>query len=490
MKSTQMKLKQIAVLIAGMSASAVALANPVTVAQIDAARANGTLQQAWLTGASAPTRTVYEGWVRGCAANTNTIFSTQGGAAVVPGAIGNYSAYACVRGGRVSVLYHSVDGGSLNAYTPHTIGTVMARIRYVGTGNGCGSPLAYVDPTNAANNATVFKGCGLVGGNQGATGVTNATNAAALAADPNAPQWPVGGYSDVEASLFPAAIGGGDVSARGTESNVGVGQVFAVAASIPLYRAMQVAQGLTQNDDPANAPNITHAQYVSLIAQGGGSIGDWTPILGSNPGRVCIARRPDTSGTQAASNAFFLQNPCADGVGAARIPTTSDNNITGAYEVVAHAGTGNVKTALTNASNSSSANDRFAIGIMSAENNWREDPAASAGYRYLRLDGVHPEAGDILNARVTAANGQYKFHMEMKDFVRADYAGRPAKTAFEAAIIGEITAALKTPPVATCAVFPRGLTINPLNFSECTVGAQVARMTNEGNNCAAAGSLF
>ncbi|OYY48187.1 MAG: hypothetical protein B7Y48_10610, partial [Methylophilales bacterium 28-44-11] len=77
-----MKMKQIALLVAGLSASAAAFAAPVTVAEIDAARSAGTLQQAWISGASAPTRTVYEGWVGsgtgvGCDSGTNTIFSTQ-----------------------------------------------------------------------------------------------------------------------------------------------------------------------------------------------------------------------------------------------------------------------------------------------------------------------------------------------------------------------------------------------------------------------------
>lgn len=489
-----MQIKKLALLVAGLTVSAGAMAAPVTVAEIDAARANGTLQQAWISGASAPTKTVYEGWVGsgtgvGCDAGTNTIFSTQTGTAATPGSLGNFTAYACKRAGRVSILYHTLDGGSLNAYTPHTIGTKLARVKFVGTGNGCTSSVSYVDPTNAENNATVFKGCTQVGiavPATGATAASNSTNAAAVAADPNAPQLPVGGFSDVEAALFSAAIGGGDVGARGTESDVGAGQVFGVAASIPLYRAMQAAQGLTQNDDPANAPNITKAQYVALITQGGAMNGDWTPLLGSNPGKVKIMRRVDTSGTQASSNAFFLQNPCASGAVASLSPATNLDNVVGAYEVTMNSGSGNVKTGLTTASNSTVEAEKYAIGVLSAENNWRVDPAASAGYRYLKVEGVHPEAGDTENARVTATNGNYTFHMEMKNFVRANYAGAPAKTAFENAIIGQITDALKNPVAAACSVFPRGLTLNPLNGSVCTVGAQVAKVTNLGKNCSPA----
>ena len=56
-----MKLKQIALLVAGFTVSAAAFAAPVTIAQIEAARVAGQLDQAWISGATAPTRTVYEG---------------------------------------------------------------------------------------------------------------------------------------------------------------------------------------------------------------------------------------------------------------------------------------------------------------------------------------------------------------------------------------------------------------------------------------------
>lgn len=485
-----MKIRQIAMFVSGLSFSAMSFAAPVTPAEIDAARSNSTLQQAWITGASAPTQTVYEGWVRGCDANTNSIFTTSGGTSVRPGSIGNYSAYACKRGGIVSVLYHTLDGGSLNAYTPHTIGSVLARVKFVGTGSGCsGTPLTYVDNVNPANNADVYKSCTQVGSNlpsTGATNVTNSANATALAADPNAPQLPVGGYSDVEAALFSASIGGGNVSSKGTESDAGVGQVFGLAVSIPLYRALQVAQGLADVDpstfDPVNAPNINSAQYTSLITPGGTQT--WDVLLPGNTNKVRIERRVDTSGTQSSSNAFFLKNPCSSGVNQTLPPSDNTQN-TSSYIVTLHSGSGNVKTAITTASNAVNAVDQFAIGVLSAENNWRTDSSSSAGYRYVKVDGVHPETGDTDRARRTAANGDYKFHMEMKQFVRADYAGKPAKTPFEAAVLNQITNALKNPDASTCNVFPRGLTLNPANGSSCTVGVEVAKVTNLGNNCAA-----
>lgn len=486
-----MKIRQIALLVSGLSFSAISFAAPVTPAEIDAARSNSTLQQAWITGASAPTQTVYEGWVRGCDANTNSIFTTSGGTSVRPGSIGNYSAYACKRGGIVSVLYHTLDGGSLNAYTPHTIGSVLARVKYVGTGSGCAAtPLTYVDNVNPANNADVYKSCTQIGANlpsSGSTEAVSSSNASALADDPNAPQVPVGGYSDVEAALFSASIGGGNVSTKGIESDAGVGQAFGLAVSIPLYRALQQAQGLEDVDDnsfePANAPNINSAQYTSLITPGGTQT--WGVLLPGNTNKVRIERRVDTSGTQSSSNAFFLKNPCASGVNQDLPPANNTQN-TANYIVTLHSGSSNVKTAISAASTTTNTADQFAIGVLSLENNWRtESLASNAGYRYVKIDGVHPETGDTVRARRTSVNGDYKFHMEMKQFVRADYAGKPPKTAFEAAVLGQITNALKNPDASTCNVFPRGLTLNPANGSSCTVGVEVAKVTNLGNNCAA-----
>lgn len=492
-----MKLKQIALLVAGLSASAAVFAAPVTVAEIDAARSAGTLQQAWISGASAPTKSVYEGWVGagtgvGCDSGTNTIFTNATGASNVPGGLGNFTAYACKRSGIVSVLYHTLDGGSLNAYSPHTVGTRLARLKFVGTGNGCTASASYVDATNTENNATVWKGCTRVGNvlpGTGATSASNSANATAVAADPFAPQLPVGGFSDVEAALFSPSIGGGNVSARGIESDANVGQVFGVAVSTHLYRALQAKQGLSDVNsttyDPVNAPSITRAQYVAIVSSGGAANGDWTAILGSNPGKVKVERRVNTSGSQASSNAFFLANPCAAGVGASLFPASTATDSTTDYVVTENAGSGDVKTRITSATAAGGV-EGYAIGVLSTENNWRLDSGTQNGYRYIKVDGVHPELGDTENARVTATNGDYEFHMEMKNFVRSNYAGVPAKTAFENNVIGQITAALANPQAAACAVLPRGLTLNPLAGSVCTVGAQVARATNLGKNCSPA----
>ena len=41
--------------------------------------------------------------------------------------------------------------------------------------------------------------------------------------------------------------------------------LFAPAVSLNLYRALQLAQGLPQNDDPANVPNLTRGQLEAIF---------------------------------------------------------------------------------------------------------------------------------------------------------------------------------------------------------------------------------
>lgn len=491
-----MKMTKIALAVACLVGSTSASA--ITIAQIEAARVAGTLQQAWISGASAPTISVYEGWVGsgtgvGCDPGTNTIYTSQNNSGtnaglVRPGTIGNFSAYACTRGGVASVLYHTLDGGSLNAYTPHTVGTKLARLAYLGNTTCAITGLAYADASNATNNATVNKGCTLTGSalpGTGATAASNTANASAVAANPRGPQLPVGGFSDVEASLFPASIGGGNVTSFGTENQANIGQAFGVVASIPLYRAMQANQGVTPAQiaadtafDPALAPSISKAQYTSIIT--GTYQTDWSPIVGAaGVGKnIILQRRIATSGTQASSNAFFLANPCSAGVAANLSPSVAGDS-TPTFVVVENSGTGNVKANISAASNALPAtNNEFAIGVMSTENDWRLDPAAVSGYRYLKVDNVHPEAGDTTNSRLTSVNGAYAFHMELKNFIAN------TATGFGAAVIPQITSALAAPQAASCAVFPRGLTLNPAGGSVCTTGVQVMKGTNGGNNCA------
>lgn len=452
-----------------------ALAAPVTQAQINTARTANTLKETWISGNSAPTYNVFQGFAAGCDANTLSVFNNGSSTtAVRPGAsaASNFLAYACVRGGNVSVVYHTIDGGSFNAYAPHipndvdgdgVFGTTnLRRIGKLGANSAC---VAQTGTLSLPNQTAIpsYRSCAIV------TPATSPDGAIAL---------PAGGFSDVEAALFGISTDG-----YGTEANANVGQVFGIATSTSLYRAMQVAQGIyasvgaanTADPDylPANAPSISHAQYASIVS---GTAADASILVPGSTAALNLARRVATSGTQASSNATFLRNPCNGdpAIGGALLPV-GKNDSTATLIITEGSGTGNAKTALSTSG--------FAIGVLSLENNWRTD-TSSNGYRYIKLDNVHPEApiagsGQTVdaNARYTAAQGTYDFHMEMKSFVASSAAGSFGET-----VINEIVGAFTG---LDCAEVPRGLTVNPFAGSSCTVGQIVAKGSRNGNNCQA-----
>jgi hypothetical protein len=472
MKLTKLTLAVAATLVAGQ-----AFAAPVTQANVVSARTAGTLQEVWLSGASAPTFNVFDSFARGCDANSVSIF-TSNTAAGKPGSIGDYNAYACTRAGAVTVAYHTVAGGSFNAYAPHlpaSLGlapdnsafpAVLQRVKNVGTATCSGSGV--YTPTNSPSYLT-----------GGATTIPvsfscNRGTAAALA--DSAPALPHGGFSDVEAKLW-----GYDIQAYGTESATNVQQAFGIVVTTNLYRALQVAQGIYADVaaantadsafSPANAPNITSAQYAAIVQNGGGYQTDWSPILGTaGAGKnINLVRRTGTSGTQASSNAFFLNNPCASGAPAGQTSPAAIAQATATFTVSEQSGTSGVKTALTTIN--SHATQNFGLGVVSLEN------TSATAYKFVKIDGVHPEAGDTTNARATMVNGSYKFVMEMNTFVSTSAAGSYAET-----LINEIATGLSNP--ATCTDVGRGMALSPVGGSACEVGTYVSKGTKFGNNCA------
>lgn len=485
-----MQMKQIVLALAATMMAGQAAAVAVTQSEIAAARAAGTLQETWLSGASAPTFNIFDGFALGCDDNTVHIFTNAASVGTgKPGSIGNIMAYACKRAGVPSVAYHNVDGGSFNAYAPHLTGTspdgtamptLLQRVKNLGI---------YL-PATTTIDTTKTVSCTVSGTYTPSTPAPYATSGSIaveancgkvnpVASPDGATVKPAGGFSDVEAALW-----GIDVSAAGSEGDAYVNQTFGVAVTPLLYRELQAAQGIyadvaTANTsdpsyDPANAPNITSSQYASIAQLNGGYQTDWSPLLGAaGAGKnVYLARRVATSGTQASSNAFFLRSPCASGAPGGNLFPAKLADSTATFIVSEGSSTGNVKVSMTNANNAGN----FAIGVVSAENNWRTENAANGGYRFVKLDGVHPEAnGDTAMARDSAIRGDYNFVMEMKSFVAG------TADAFGATLIPAIAAALGNP--SNCADVPRGLSLNPAGGSSCTVGVEVAKGTKLGNNC-------
>lgn len=462
-----LKLNKLAVVLATALSATSAFAAAVTPTDIQNAT---VLNQAWISGASAPTYNVFLGFAAGCQANTLAVFHGGSAGAANPGAsnTGNAFAYACKRGaGVVSVLYHTNQGGSFNAFAPHVPNNVA------GTGFGVATDLNRL--ANVATNSCTNVGTIAVA-NQGATPVYRcATTINGFAATDNTPKKPAGGFSDVEAALF-----GVDASAYGSEINVGVTQVFGVLASEPLYRAMQVAQGIyttvaaAQSADPSflpqNAPSISKQQYASIASD---SLASWAPLGVDDTKEVIIARRVNTSGTQGSSNAFFMGSPCLGNpsTGGNLLPSTAADSDPGFYTVIEGGETSEVRNAISNASTAG----EFAIGVVSLEN------APAAGRRYLKVEGVHPEAGPNNTvdsfARYTSAQGQYPFQIELKGFI-----SNQAKGTFGETVINNIVSGLST---VSCTAVPRGLILNSASTacSATNSGVHITKTTRAGNNC-------
>jgi hypothetical protein len=484
--------KLILALLSTFAASSAFAGVPYTWATLSAARDAGSssFQETWVSGASAPTSSIYQAWAEGCDAGTESVY-TSNATAAAPGSIGNFSAYVCARSGKASIMYHSVDLGSFTAYGPYLPtgkapdGTTdlpmkLTRVQALGSGTEVCTNVAADKFTkqDGVTEVPVFKGC--------------PTNQPGVSVTPDVgPTKPAGGFSDVEAALW-----GKKVTAYGAESNIYVNQAFGLAVTIPLYRALQVSQGkLTQAQVDGGvtdtlfsqdlAPNITKDQYTAIARQNGPYAQSWATLLPNYTGsdrssKVQIVRRTALSGTQAASNAYFMDNPCK---GTAAFTPGGSGNSTGNLAIYEKSSTGNVKNSLTyigggktenNSVTAGTDTNKFAIGVMSLENNWRKETSSSSnGYRFVKLDGVHPESGDVYTAdakdgfaRSAMISNGYNFVYGLRQFIGKTSQGADA---FGRSLIGNIGTKLKAPSSsALCEKLPRGLSFDPNGSSGCT----------------------
>ncbi|OYZ55762.1 MAG: hypothetical protein B7Y21_13940 [Hydrogenophilales bacterium 16-61-112] len=126
------------------------------------------------------------------------------------------------------------------------------------------------------------------------------------------------GVSDEEPDLLLAAgavTGGKPAGLVSTALNV---VTFGTPVTLGLRNALQTAQIASGKLDPsctagneteACMPSLSQSQIASIF---GGNLVGWSE-LGLSPAddTVYVARRPVTSGTQAAARVFFLNEPCA-----------------------------------------------------------------------------------------------------------------------------------------------------------------------------------
>lgn len=494
-----MKLKQIAIAVAAMAA---APAFALTPAQV------GGATQLWISGASAPTNSVFLGMMTLCKGvsykDAAGVIQTNPGAidahmylegsGLEPGkSSGDRVAYACtvdtaddragVLEGTKVVLYHTVEGGSFNAYAPAlrlagdtnpNLPATLQRITEVadlGAAGACaaGAATSTTVSVSGVNNVIPrYNGCGR-------TTVTLATGAVNVAGD-SAPTTSIGGFSDTEYLINKLNLDiATDLGSIGSEVNTNIGQAFGVGVSYPLYAQLQKNDGLiatTAADGEACdgvytagacQPNLP-AQLYSTVANSisAGSI-DASLFGGAVGGKVNLARRAITSGTQSASNLRFLNKPCATGDAAGAQSPARAADSTATFVVTEQSGTGGVKSALNTATGAG----EFGLGVVSMENT--PAPTATADrWAFVKLDGVSPNSDSF--QRAEAIKGNYTMWYELVAFTAA--------TAPQAGIdlMTGINSSLGNPELTNL----KGLFITPLAG---VTGTNVSKGTRFGNSC-------
>jgi hypothetical protein len=263
---------------------------------------------------------------------------------------------------------------------------------------------------------------------------------------------PHAGLTDVDTNVWVGMANTGalsipvtDPSTTGTVLNGGfAGQGFGVMVSEQLYLAMQHKQ-VAEGRLPANCesdtvpgtpgyevqnftagqcqPSIGKEEYAAIVADGlfsyvaPAAIGAASNPLTGSLDTINLCRRVETSGTQASSNVYFLNNSCGNatptkgfkspktvnfsggGVNPVAFNSSSGDAVTGNYDDFGGAfglfegsGTGDARNCVIrrnsgkNPNNQADALGTYAIGWISLEN------APAAGWKLVKLDGVSPNA--------------------------------------------------------------------------------------------------
>jgi hypothetical protein len=246
-----------------------------------------------------------------------------------------------------------------------------------------------------------------------------------------APRKSEGGFLDIDAAAFPASEYAtfGVTSAPGTQA-ASFSQVFGIAVSPDLYKALQTAQGITANLDAtaaASQPTISKAQYTSIVNDSfNGAKQDINAILGVGAAgdKLILCRRVATSGTQASSNQYFLNSYIGGDGAAAGAQAPADEATFGAssgltsFEVQEGSGTGNTRACLSAVGTATA--PVYALGVLSLEN-YPDLTTRSGGqradrkFRYVKVNGV--AAFNISTKSTdTAKAGTYDFWFNSQKF--------------------------------------------------------------------------
>jgi hypothetical protein len=362
-------------------------AQALTLADIDAKRAAGTLIEVTMSGATALSATTGGLFNQNCVAGTLDTYLNNATLFAGETINGNLvKAYSC------QLVSTNNDFGT--AYNGKFV--LFQKSDQGGSGNGVfpvatNSALPFLNVSAATCDQTT-KVCSTLSNKKPDGGVSDV---APIGFNPalNRPLAPIdfSANADVKNSDFAAN------SVKGV-----IQTVFGLAVSAPLYTALQVEQGTT------GRPSIPRAIAASMLSAGYDASLGWSPLLSAaNIGtatQINICRRVNGSGTQTSANRFFLEYGAN---GAGLIPADNANNSefanaianvspdAGGIMVYEGSSTGNVRSCLEKANDVAA----FAIGHISLEN------AETAKWKFVKIDGVEP-------SRDNAKRGHYEYVFE------------------------------------------------------------------------------
>lgn len=452
----------------------------------------------------------------------NTVFVS--GASALSGSFANVVAANC-SGGATNVKSLTINGS-----------TSDGRITVCTSSSTGGSPFAGPFAVVKRDTNGSFDGVGPVISQTGLQKWADIANCDSTtlqcALDSTTVRVPHAGLTDVDTNVWVgmAATGALSIPVPTPTSTVlsggFAGQGFGVMVSEALYNAMMAKQktegrlpaGCAAGDFTPGAcqPSISKAEYAAVV-DGGNFAFVANGALSGDAGVINLCRRVETSGTQASSNVVFLNNSCGNASptrgfkslksvdlvnspSAVAFSSSNGDAVTGNYDDFGGAfglfegsGTGDARNCVIRRNGGKNPNNvadaalgNYAIGWISLEN------APAAGWKYLKLDGVSPNAYQVVvgsaadTAGGGAADGWAQDATQRVNVVKALYDAAPELEMLwpSSTPFGTFLSNLKNTFADPNAVNTRGIFQANGTFSHADFPAQVHRGTRDGNFCA------
>lgn len=215
------------------------------------------------------------------------------------------------------------------------------------------------------------------------------------------------GFSDVSQRVFAAKNQLVAQTAGNTyvaDIAVGTSQGFGVVVSSALHALLQTDQAVG-----TGIPSIGKSQFTSLMTQ---AAGFWSILLPNGTAHAALpltlARRKQTSGTQAAAELFFLENPCAHGsLGGAlssTAGTAAGQSFADGADTLIVKQEDSTDALLADAASTTA----YVIGVASLTS-----PQPASSWKFVAIDGVHPGAANSTELqKKNIVNGRYAFAYE------------------------------------------------------------------------------